>query len=168
MGVELAIGALIGAGTGAAVAAIQGGDPLKGALFGAVTGGIGGGLAGSLAGSGTVSVLGTEIAKGSVWAGVAGVMGGYGAGVSEARKAAMIREQQRQEQALRHNEQLLKAQLEKDQSALTKEMEKLAGGSNRGEIIEKRINAARQFAELTDRNDGEELEQGLGNLYVMA
>lgn len=44
-------GALIGAAMGGGSAAIQGGDPLKGALLGAATGGIGGGIFGGAGGA---------------------------------------------------------------------------------------------------------------------
>jgi len=56
VGEAMLIGAAVGATAGGAGAAIQGGDPLKGALMGGAMGGIGGGLgAGFGAGSGAVS-----------------------------------------------------------------------------------------------------------------
>jgi len=48
VGEAMLISAAVGAGTGAAGSAIQGGDPLKGALMGGVTGAIGGGVMGGL------------------------------------------------------------------------------------------------------------------------
>lgn len=49
VGEAMLISAAVGAGTGAAGSAIQGGDPLKGALMGGVTGAIGGGVMGAMA-----------------------------------------------------------------------------------------------------------------------
>ena len=43
VGEAMLIGAAVGATAGGAGAAIQGGDPLKGALLGAAMGGVGGG-----------------------------------------------------------------------------------------------------------------------------
>lgn len=166
--ISIGVGLAVGAATGAAVSAIKGGDPLKGALFGAVTGGVGGFAAGALAGTagGTVSVLGTEMAKSTLYAGVAGALAGYSAGTSEAERKRLIREQQAQQNSLRANESLLKAQMERDKAVLDKELAKMGIGSVRSKSIDERLNAARQFAELVDRNDAEELEKGLGNLYA--
>lgn len=58
--------AAIGAGTGAGVAALTGGDPLKGALFGAAGGAIGGAFAGGAAGG--LSATGGAIVGGAVGA----------------------------------------------------------------------------------------------------
>jgi len=52
------IGAAVGATAGGAGAAIQGGDPLKGALMGGAMGGIGGGLAGAFPGATTAALEG--------------------------------------------------------------------------------------------------------------
>lgn len=168
--VTIGIGITVGAATGAVVSAIKGGDPLKGALFGGVTGGLGGFALGGLGctASGTVSVLGTEMAKSTLYAGVAGALAGYSAGTAEAERKRLIREQQAQQNALRANESLLKAQMERDKAALDKEMAKMGIGSVRSKSIDERLNASRQFAELVDSNDAEELEKGLGNLYAAA
>ena len=166
--VTIGIGMAVGAATGATVAAIKGGDPLKGALFGGATGGIGGFAAGGAGATGsTVSVFGTEMAKSTLYAGIAGAMAGYSAGTSEAERKRLMREQQAQQNALRANESLLKAQLERDKVALDKEMAKMGIGSVKAKSVDERINAARQFAELVERNDAEELEEGLGNLYAV-
>jgi hypothetical protein len=50
MGTGVGEAMLIGAATGGGMAAVTGGDPLKGALLGAVTGGVGHGIAGAQAG----------------------------------------------------------------------------------------------------------------------
>lgn len=63
VGEAMLISAAVGAGTGAAGSAIQGGDPLKGALMGGVTGAIGGGVMGAVNAAGTpaaTSALGSS------------------------------------------------------------------------------------------------------------
>jgi hypothetical protein len=50
MGTGVGEAMLISAATGGGMAAVTGGDPLKGALLGAVTGGVGHGIAGAAAG----------------------------------------------------------------------------------------------------------------------
>ena len=60
IGEAMLISAAVGAGTGAAGSAIQGGDPLKGALMGGVTGAIGGGVMGAMAPAAGATAGGTE------------------------------------------------------------------------------------------------------------
>jgi hypothetical protein len=52
MGTGVGEAMLISAATGGGMAAVTGGDPLKGALLGAVTGGVGHGIAGATAAGG--------------------------------------------------------------------------------------------------------------------
>lgn len=54
VGEAMLIGAAVGATAGGAGAAIQGGDPLKGALTGGAMGAVGGGLGGAMGGAGAV------------------------------------------------------------------------------------------------------------------
>jgi hypothetical protein len=75
VGEAMLIGAAVGATAGGAGAAIQGGDPLKGALMGGAMGGIGGGLGagfgaagGTAAGGATAGGAGTGAASGSTLA----------------------------------------------------------------------------------------------------
>jgi len=70
--VSIGIGILIGAGTGAAGAAITGGDVLQGALFGGVLGGIGGGFGGLGLGS-IADVAGSTLTQGLVGSVTSGV-----------------------------------------------------------------------------------------------
>ena len=77
--VSIGIGVLIGAGTGAAGAAITGGDVLQGALFGGLTGGIGGGL-GGLASGGIASTVGSSV--GNLAPGIAGALPGTIGGIA--------------------------------------------------------------------------------------
>lgn len=78
--VSIGIGVLIGAGTGAAGAAITGGDVLQGALFGGVLGGIGGGAFGFASG-GIASTVGAGI--GSLAPGLAAALPAtLGAGIA--------------------------------------------------------------------------------------
>jgi hypothetical protein len=73
VGEAMLIGAAVGATAGGAGAAIQGGDPLKGALMGGALGAVGGGIGGAGAGAGA----------GAVEGGTAGATtGGVGAGTA--------------------------------------------------------------------------------------
>jgi hypothetical protein len=57
MGTGVGEAMLISAATGGGMAAVTGGDPLKGALLGAVTGGVGHGIAGATAAGGANVLL---------------------------------------------------------------------------------------------------------------
>jgi hypothetical protein len=59
VGEAMLIGAAVGATAGGAGAAIQGGDPLKGALIGGATGAIGGGIGGAFPAAGTTTFSAT-------------------------------------------------------------------------------------------------------------
>lgn len=79
VGEAMLIGAAVGATAGGAGAAIQGGDPLKGALMGGATGAIGGGIGGALAPAAEVANAGitaaapaTTTVSGAVPAGMSG------------------------------------------------------------------------------------------------
>ena len=77
VGEAMLIGAAVGATAGGAGAAIQGGDPLKGALMGGAMGGIGGGLG---AGFGAASGATTGGSFGSLSGAGTGAVGGAGLG----------------------------------------------------------------------------------------
>jgi hypothetical protein len=64
VGEAMLIGAAVGATAGGAGAAIQGGDPLKGALMGGAMGGIGGGLGAGFGAAGGATAGGTSGAAG--------------------------------------------------------------------------------------------------------
>jgi hypothetical protein len=83
VGEAMLIGAAVGATAGGAGAAIQGGDPLKGALMGGAMGGIGGGL-----GAGFGAAGGT--AAGGASGTAAGGVGGAGAGGAAASTTSLI------------------------------------------------------------------------------
>jgi len=76
VGEAMLIGAAVGATAGGAGAAIQGGDPLKGALMGGAMGAVGGGLGGAGAGAGAGAV------EGGTGGAAAGASGGAGAGTA--------------------------------------------------------------------------------------
>jgi hypothetical protein len=66
MGTGVGEAMLISAATGGGMAAVTGGDPLKGALLGAVTGGVGHGIAGAgAAGGATGSYCGNKYRVGA-------------------------------------------------------------------------------------------------------
>jgi hypothetical protein len=73
------IGAAVGATAGGAGAAIQGGDPLKGALLGGAMGGVGGGLGAGFGAAGGATAGGTS---GTAAGGVGGAAGGAGTGAT--------------------------------------------------------------------------------------
>ena len=80
VGEAMLIGAAVGATAGGAGAAIQGGDPLKGALMGGAMGGIGGGLGAGFGAAGGATAGGTS---GATAGGTSGaVAGGTGAAVT--------------------------------------------------------------------------------------
>lgn len=84
VGEAMLIGAAVGATAGGAGAAIQGGDPLKGALMGGATGAIGGGLGSAF----------TPAAQGAVGAeAVASQLGVQGAQTGAGSQAAMLAQQ---------------------------------------------------------------------------
>lgn len=62
MGTGVGEAMLISAATGGGMAAVTGGDPLKGALLGAVTGGVGHGIAGATAAGGATGATGATAA----------------------------------------------------------------------------------------------------------
>jgi hypothetical protein len=73
---------LIGAAIGGGSAALQGGDPLKGALLGGLTGGVGSGIAGALAGSAGAGAAGAgaaELASVGATDAASGLLGSPGA-----------------------------------------------------------------------------------------
>jgi hypothetical protein len=90
VGEAMLIGAAVGATAGGAGAAIQGGDPLKGALMGGAMGGIGGGLgagfgaAGGTAGSGAGTAAGTSVTP------TASALAGTGAGTAVTPTASAL------------------------------------------------------------------------------
>jgi hypothetical protein len=84
VGEAMLIGAAVGATAGGAGAAIQGGDPLKGALLGGAMGGIGGGIGGALTPTATVLPTATTPAM----TGVAGLGGSVGTGITAALPTA--------------------------------------------------------------------------------
>jgi hypothetical protein len=83
VGEAMLIGAAVGATAGGAGAAIQGGDPLKGALTGGAMGAVGGGLGAGFGAAGGATAGGTSgAAAGGTSGAVAGGAGGVGAGSS--------------------------------------------------------------------------------------
>lgn len=91
VGEAMLIGAAVGATAGGAGAAIQGGDPLKGALTGGAMGAVGGGLGagfgatgGTLAGgtSGTAAGTGSGITAGAASGAGSGITAGAGSGAT--------------------------------------------------------------------------------------
>lgn len=84
VGEAMLIGAAVGATAGGAGAAIQGGDPLKGALLGGATGAIGGGLSGAFPGAAAIPGGGAAPAAsgsfGSLSGAGTGAVGGAGLG----------------------------------------------------------------------------------------
>jgi hypothetical protein len=85
VGEAMLIGAAVGATAGGAGAAIQGGDPLKGALLGGAMGGIGGGVSGALA---PATAALPSAAATPAMTGVAGLGGSTGAGITAALPTA--------------------------------------------------------------------------------
>jgi hypothetical protein len=79
VGEAMLIGAAVGATAGGAGAAIQGGDPLKGALTGGAMGAVGGGLGAGFGAAGGTAAGG---AGGAAGGGAGGVAGGAGAAVT--------------------------------------------------------------------------------------
>jgi len=79
VGEAMLIGAAVGATAGGAGAAIQGGDPLKGALTGGAMGAVGGGLGAGFGAAGGTAAGG---ASGATAGGAGGAAGGVGAGSS--------------------------------------------------------------------------------------
>jgi hypothetical protein len=88
VGEAMLIGAAVGATAGGAGAAIQGGDPLKGALLGAAMGGVGGGLGGAFTGAAAAPAtgVGSSAAASSFGSGLSaagtGAAGGAGTGAA--------------------------------------------------------------------------------------
>ena len=92
VGEAMLIGAAVGATAGGAGAAIQGGDPLKGALTGGAMGAVGGGLGAGFGAAGgataggtsgaTTGGVGSGITAGSAGAGSGATFGSIGAGTS--------------------------------------------------------------------------------------
>jgi hypothetical protein len=77
VGEAMLIGAAVGATAGGAGAAIQGGDPLKGALLGGAMGGVGGGLGAGFGAAGGATAGG---ASGTAAGGAGGAAGGTAVG----------------------------------------------------------------------------------------
>ena len=85
VGEAMLIGAAVGATAGGAGAAIQGGDPLKGALTGGAMGAVGGGLGAGFGAAGGTAAGGTSGATAGGAGGAAGgAAGGVGAGAGAA------------------------------------------------------------------------------------
>jgi hypothetical protein len=83
VGEAMLIGAAVGATAGGAGAAIQGGDPLKGALLGGAMGGVGGGLGAGFGATGGTLAGGTSgTAAGGTSGAAAGAAGGAGTGAT--------------------------------------------------------------------------------------
>jgi len=84
VGEAMLIGAAVGATAGGAGAALQGGDPLKGALMGGAMGGLGGGLGAGFGAAGGATAGGTSGATaGGVGSGItAGTASGAGSGAT--------------------------------------------------------------------------------------
>jgi hypothetical protein len=80
VGEAMLIGAAVGATAGGAGAAIQGGDPLKGALMGGAMGGIGGGLGAGFGAAGGTAAGGAGSSFGSLSGAGTGAVGGAGLG----------------------------------------------------------------------------------------
>ena len=76
VGEAMLIGAAVGATAGGAGAAIQGGDPMKGALVGGAMGAVGGGIGGAAAAPAATTATGVTAGSG------AGVAAGGGAGLT--------------------------------------------------------------------------------------
>ena len=92
VGEAMLIGAAVGATAGGAGAAIQGGDPLKGALMGGAMGAVGGGLAGAFPAAGATFSATTPTVTGAAGAAGTGAATGAAAGGTEAGIASLIGE----------------------------------------------------------------------------
>jgi hypothetical protein len=82
VGEAMLIGAAVGATAGGAGAAIQGGDPMKGALMGGAMGAVGGGLGGAAGGVGGTAASGAGAAGGASTGAATGATAGTAAGTT--------------------------------------------------------------------------------------
>jgi hypothetical protein len=91
MGTGVGEAMLISAATGGGMAAVTGGDPLKGALLGAVTGGVGHGIAGATAAGGATGATGATAATSTgLETGLQAIPGGANAATNLASAAPNI------------------------------------------------------------------------------